>query len=488
MEKVSETSKKGSLFLPLILLVVAFGFLSLHISVPLTDYDEATYARIVTETLNSGEISHLILSDRPFLEKPPLYFWLAMGAIQMFGEHEFAFRLPAILAAVICLWLVYLIVRELTGDMLAASAALLILLLSPLYYFFATEARLDQGVILGILTALYFWIRGWNNEKYLLGVLPALAVAFLFKSVIAFLFAPIILIYCLFYGRWAAFKSKYLWWGLLPALIIVVPWHVIETLKYGSQFWNVYLFQQSIGRSFTQITGDTNNVTDYLKALWDFGALWLLSLVAAIGVYLSLVFTNKGNAQGLIRDVGAPLCVALVIMVLFTAARTHLEPYVMPAFPFIALFLALLYHHVSTRFPKAAGVAALLVIPFLLTGIFYIFSPEFRVPHANVVDEATTGKIYKEKSDGVAPLYSLGGPYLETVNYYAGTTTQFIDPQLSSGMTIKGPFYAMASIVDLGAFFYMDEKNNIRSKYGQELLYTGTDSILIYSEHDFVMP
>jgi 4-amino-4-deoxy-L-arabinose transferase-like glycosyltransferase len=488
MKAAVEFFNKNGLYVQIVLLLVAFAFLSIHISIPLADYDEATYAKVTIDTLKTGDVFSLTLSGHSWFEKPPLYFWMAMGTVKIFGDQELAFRLPAILAAVICLWLVYLIVKELTGDTLSATVAFLVLLLSPLFYYFAREARLDQGVIMGILAALYFWIRGWSKETYLIWVFPALAVAFLFKSIIAFLFGPIVLVYCLFHQRWSMFTSKYLWIGFLPALIVLLPWHIVETLKYGSNFWNVYLIQQSIGRSVVRITGNTNGYSDYIQALWDFGALWLLSLVAVISIYVMLFFSKKWRSKISSRQVGAPLCVALVILILFSLARTHLEPYIMPAFPFMAIFVGMLYHRVSLTFHRRPYLAAFVVLPFIVTGIYHSFSPEFSVPHPHVLDEANTGKIYRKESGGTVPLYSFGAPYLETIHYYAGTTTLRIDPPTSSGKTIEGPFYAIASVVDAGFFFFMDTNQQIQSWYGQKLLYLGEDSILIYSPKDFMLP
>ena len=177
---MTEFFKKYNIATQVLLLLIAGIFFSFDISRPLIDYDEATYAKVTVDTLHSGNFLNLQMNDSGWFEKPPLYFWLTMGSTKVFGEHEFAFRFVGILASVLCCWLVYLLVRELSGDIFAAIIGFLILLFSNSFFIFAREARLDTSVTAAILAALLFYIKGWKNEKYLFWILPMIAIGFLF--------------------------------------------------------------------------------------------------------------------------------------------------------------------------------------------------------------------------------------------------------------------------------------------------------------------
>src|SRR3990167_1623636 len=190
---LSDFLKKNAIWVQVPLLVIAVVFLSYDITRPLVDWDEATYAKVVVDTLKTGDPTTLQLSGNNWFDKPPLYFWMAMGSVKVFGATEFAFRLPIIALSLLCLWLVYLIVRELTDDYLTASLTFLVLLTSSLFLIFAREARTDQGMILGIVAALFFCIKGWKNPTYLFWLFPSIAVGFLCKSIVVFLAFPAML-------------------------------------------------------------------------------------------------------------------------------------------------------------------------------------------------------------------------------------------------------------------------------------------------------
>ena len=66
---------------------------------PLLGPDEPRYARVAVEMQRAGEWVTPTLQGQPWLEKPPLYYWLAGAAFRALGETETAARLPSVLAA-----------------------------------------------------------------------------------------------------------------------------------------------------------------------------------------------------------------------------------------------------------------------------------------------------------------------------------------------------------------------------------------------------
>src|SRR5262245_56148379 len=71
--------------------------------VPLLGPDEPRYARVAVEMHRAHEWVRPTLQGQPWLEKPPLYYWLAGAAFSALGENETAARLPSAVAAV---WMV----------------------------------------------------------------------------------------------------------------------------------------------------------------------------------------------------------------------------------------------------------------------------------------------------------------------------------------------------------------------------------------------
>src|SRR6266404_3943176 len=68
-------------------------------SMPLTDPDEGRYAEIAREMVASGDYVVPHLFSIPYLEKPPLLYWLTALSLRTFGESELAARLVPGLAA-----------------------------------------------------------------------------------------------------------------------------------------------------------------------------------------------------------------------------------------------------------------------------------------------------------------------------------------------------------------------------------------------------
>ena len=61
-------------------------------TVPLLGPDEPRYARVAVEMHRAGEWVTPTLQGQPWLEKPPLYYWLAGAAFSVLGETEAAAR------------------------------------------------------------------------------------------------------------------------------------------------------------------------------------------------------------------------------------------------------------------------------------------------------------------------------------------------------------------------------------------------------------
>ncbi len=83
------------LALVLALLVFRLG------AVPLVGPDEPRYTRVAVEMHRAGEWVTPTLQGEPWLEKTPLFYWLAGGAFSVLGETEAAARVPSVLAALL---------------------------------------------------------------------------------------------------------------------------------------------------------------------------------------------------------------------------------------------------------------------------------------------------------------------------------------------------------------------------------------------------
>src|SRR5438105_15864444 len=82
----------------------------------LLDPDEGRYAEIPREMLVRGEWVVPYLQGEPYLDKPPLLYWLVMLSYQVFGVADWAARLVPALAIHGTVLLTYLFGRRMFGE------------------------------------------------------------------------------------------------------------------------------------------------------------------------------------------------------------------------------------------------------------------------------------------------------------------------------------------------------------------------------------
>jgi 4-amino-4-deoxy-L-arabinose transferase-like glycosyltransferase len=76
---------------------------------------DAVQAQIARNMLHSGDWVTAQLDGIKYLEKSPLKYWLIASCFKLFGEHDWAARIPIALAAIGLCWLVARMARWAMG-------------------------------------------------------------------------------------------------------------------------------------------------------------------------------------------------------------------------------------------------------------------------------------------------------------------------------------------------------------------------------------
>src|SRR3569832_2861466 len=76
---------------------VALVIAPLLANAPRCDPDEGLHAAIAQERVQRGDYVTPTFLGEPFLDKPILFFWAEAVSLRVFGNHEFAVRLPPLL-------------------------------------------------------------------------------------------------------------------------------------------------------------------------------------------------------------------------------------------------------------------------------------------------------------------------------------------------------------------------------------------------------
>ncbi|MGO8763081.1 MAG: glycosyltransferase family 39 protein [Desulfobaccales bacterium] len=332
MNRKRELSATGSPDWPFLLglFLVGLVLFGYRLGAPgLMDPDEGRYAEIAREFFVRRDwlIPHLNLL--PYLEKPPLVYWLTALGFKVLGYTETAARLPSAVSALGGVFLAYGLGRALWGPvagvlgaLVLASAAGYVALGRILTLDMTFALWLNLGIGLGYLALSRGQARLWP-WAYL-----ALALAVLTKGPVALVLAG------LAWGIWAM-VSRGTWrplvqprsWLLLAA--ITLPWFVYVQWRYP-EFFRFFILEQHFGRFLTPAI-HPEPLSYYVPVL--LGLLlpwtWLLPWTVA--------------AKGRWRDPDFRFLViwAAVIVVFFSLSRGKLVPYILPAL----LPLALLVGH-----------------------------------------------------------------------------------------------------------------------------------------------
>src|SRR5438105_12797862 len=92
----------------LLVLGMATPLFFARLDAPLLEPQEPRYAEIPRQMLAEGRLLVPVLHGQPYLDKPPLLYWLVMGSYALLGVHDWAARLVPGCAGVLTVLLTYL--------------------------------------------------------------------------------------------------------------------------------------------------------------------------------------------------------------------------------------------------------------------------------------------------------------------------------------------------------------------------------------------
>ena len=91
----------------LIAIVAALLFIPFAGGVHLFDWDEINFAECAREMIVSHNYLNVQIDFKPFWEKPPLFIWMQVLSMKVFGINEFAARFPNAICGIASLLLIF---------------------------------------------------------------------------------------------------------------------------------------------------------------------------------------------------------------------------------------------------------------------------------------------------------------------------------------------------------------------------------------------
>jgi 4-amino-4-deoxy-L-arabinose transferase-like glycosyltransferase len=316
-----------------ILLLLTAALLVLRLgAVPLLGPDEPRYARVAVEMQRAGEWVRPTLQGQPWLEKPPLYYWLAGAAFRALGESEAAARLPSVLAAVWTVGVTALVGARLFGAAVGLHAAT-VLGLSVLPFLYGRAASMDM-----LLAATVTTSTGLLGLRFL-GIaggfaIPAAAafagLATLAKGPLGLLLPGLVAVaFILATRRWQLVRECLSPAAVLLFLAVAGPWYAAIGLDQGRRFLDVFILDHNVQRF-------TSTIHRHPGPFWYYVPV----LLAGLFPWSGLVVPALAGARRERSDSEVWLLVWLLAPLLFfSAAGSKLPGYILPCLPPLAILV-----------------------------------------------------------------------------------------------------------------------------------------------------
>jgi 4-amino-4-deoxy-L-arabinose transferase-like glycosyltransferase len=303
------------------------------------------------------------LAATPFLEKPPLSYWMAGGAIAALGDVPAAARAPNLLYAVIGALAIGALALAMELPAMPALIAALVAASALTAYrvaiWLAPDACLLAGCAVSLLGA-WLGLRAPPGARkaggYALLHLGA-ALGFMAKSAPGWLLPGLTLAALIVWERrWRELRRWELYAGLALQALIIGPWIVaVARSAHGAEALRTLFWNNVVGR-FTQLssstapdytTGHHNTPGKYLAELPLYLLPWTLVVAAALA--RAWIRLSEPGARGTAWRFA--LCSCVPFLVLLSLAATARDVYAAPALLGFGL-LAGLWAEDARRLPR----------------------------------------------------------------------------------------------------------------------------------------
>lgn len=325
----------------ILLILISLGSLFFRLgSLPLSGADEPRYARIAQEMQERGAWITPTLEGKPWLEKPPLYYWLTIPFYATPAARETVARIgPAICTLVAALTIFWL--GTMLGNRLAGLLGGVILLTNLGFIGFGRSASTDMPFTCCLTLSMAIFAAAIERD---IGLKVLAAYAFLGLAVLGK--GPVALILAVGVGglfwlvserrgilrRWMIFR------GLLITATISVPWFWLAFQQNGWTFIATFFINHNLARFVTDIHHHSQPFFYYLPVLLVLFFPWSGWLVLLMGQspLRELRRWREWNP-----DMVFLACWFLLPILFFSLSDSKLAGYILPSFPPLALILGM---------------------------------------------------------------------------------------------------------------------------------------------------
>ncbi len=408
---------KGSIISALVIITFFKIFWGLG-SAPLQRWDEQINVDVIQTTIQSGNWLSLKCKDKcgdalpheeaiPFLEKPPLWYWLTMGMVTVFGEKNIVYRSVSAFSAFLLVMLLYFLSSAWFG--FPAGIATVFTILTTRHLFmtgdtFTTHsfrtADLDNLQLLLIIFSIFlFWraqqrinftaYRIKSRTLFLTLAIITSSLAYFTKGPMGFLPVVIYMLYLvinatasylknnsaqhthekkliLLLKGVAAEAAKTLLLLIAVLALMTGPWYLYQYNQLGTAFVENHFLYHLVQRTCEPLEGHHGNWRFYFNIFFNL-KIFLMGIPATIALLLIITgFFNrlKNNRNEPRTDMRwwEDFCVFSIVsgfvisFAVITTVQTKLMWYIFYVYPFAALLIGVVTGNLVTAYRNRIGI------------------------------------------------------------------------------------------------------------------------------------
>jgi 4-amino-4-deoxy-L-arabinose transferase-like glycosyltransferase len=310
--------------------------------------DEPRYAWIARDMAETGDWVTPRLYGKPWFEKPPLFYWGAAVSFKLFGVSEAAARLPSALSALLAtLALAWLALR-----LYGAETTRWLLLLLPttvgmigFSHAAATDMPFSGMLTIAMVCAAVALGLTRDAESPVIPQTPWLALIlfgfFLGLAVLAKGPAAIILsggaifFWALFTKRWRDAFRLFHPAAIAAFCLTALPWYILCAHR-NPDFFRIFIIEHNFKRFLTP-------EFQHIQPFWYYLPIILIALLPWPPILAKIASDLRRSSELKFWSLSPELffiCWILFAVVFFSASKSKLPGYVLPAIPPLGLLIS----------------------------------------------------------------------------------------------------------------------------------------------------
>ncbi|MCL1909909.1 MAG: glycosyltransferase family 39 protein [Kiritimatiellaeota bacterium] len=442
---------------------------------PLTDPSETRYGVLSANMARTGDfvVPNFTYKGvyRCFEGKPPLSFQMGGVACLLFGQNEFAVRLPSLVSALAILWLVFFTLKRLEDER-TAFVGMFICATGGVFYLFSGLCMTDMVLTLCTTGAvcsymLFAGCEGFAKKLYSVAFFAFLGLGMLAKGPVSLIMSGLPVFVFVWAGRRWGELARHAWVaGSLVFLAIALPWYLIM-MSREPEFLRYFFLNENLMRFVTKDYGDkfgTGHNTFPGMALAWFALANLPWLPLA--VWFAARRRGRGGAglRAMIpMERPAPALAALGFLCItgflcFTSRS--LIQYLLPTAPLFAMWLAVMMRDWGVL--ESRGAARALKWAATLTCVAIIATMGFAMWRART----QSGKMPRYMYDEVRRIRSESPEYADAGFYFARNAPFSAEFYLGDVLRVHEEEMPDESVANSGDDFLLLSKMNLQYMSG----------------------